>query len=145
MSVSHKRLDHFLNLRHQLVGTINEMVQLELSSYDEEHKTIYFTSKVKKWMLNPGKMLHGGIASTLLDMAMGGCAYTFSDAQYVPTISMNVSYINAMHEDDDMNIEAKVLRIGRDVILTSSAIYHHDGTLCYQATASYAIKRKKVI
>ena len=143
MSLVKERLTHFINLRHCLVGTINEMVQLDASSYNEVKQSIDYTCEIKEWMINPGKMLHGGIVATVIDMSMGGCAYVFSDAYYVPTISMNVQYLTAMHVGEMMYIQARILRIGKDVIQTSADITNKDGKICYHATASYALKRKE--
>lgn len=142
MNLVKERLEHFINLRHRLVGTINEMVQLESNCYDETKQSIDYTCEIKEWMINPGRMLHGGIVATVIDMSMGGCAYVYSDAYYVPTISMNVQYLSAMHVGETMYIHARVLRIGKDVIQTSADITNVDGKICYHATASYALKRK---
>lgn len=138
-----KRLNHYMNLRHTLKGTINAMAGLEFVQLDVAARKIIYQAHVEEWMLNPGRMLHGGISAVLVDMAMGGCAFVYSDAQYVPTISMTTQYVKTMRLDDRLIIHAQVNHLGREVVQTQAFIYNENNELCLSAIGAYAIKRKR--
>ncbi|KAF7840198.1 acyl-coenzyme A thioesterase 13 [Senna tora] len=75
--------------------------------------------KIPQRLLNSGNALHGGATATLVDL-VGTAAFRSSGApQLGVSVEINVSYLDAAFADEDIEIEAKTLRVGKAVGVVS--------------------------
>jgi uncharacterized protein (TIGR00369 family) len=102
---------------------------------------VVFTCEPAEWMYNPIGSVHGGVAATLLDSAMGcavqsklpaGVMYTTSDLQvrYVRPMSTTTGRVQA---------EGVVVHVGRRVATAEGRITSEDGKLLASATTGCLI------
>ena len=142
MSRAKQRAAQFIALRTRAEGTINAMVEMELVRMDEQTRTMTLKFPLRGWEMNPVVRTHGGILCTLLDMAMGGAAYTYSEAAFTPTIQMSVNFVKGSGTGDELWIDAVCDHSGSRMIMTRAAARLKDGEVVATAVGSYANNRK---
>lgn len=74
---------------------------------------------------NPLGVVHGGFASTLMDLALGHVSITVlkGDAQGVGTTDLSVKYLRAMqHTVGTVFCEASVIHAGRRVVIAEARL-----------------------
>ncbi|WOK94595.1 acyl-coenzyme A thioesterase 13 [Canna indica] len=70
---------------------------------------------VPQRLLNTGNFLHGGATASLVDL-VGSAAFFTAGAQTRGTpLEIGVSYLDAAYANEEVEIEAKVLRAGKTV------------------------------
>ena len=77
--------------------------------------------------MNPGGMLHGGIVTTLMDEATGHSIVTVRGLEVMAeaphaTVDMNVSFLSAARPGDELECEARTVRIGRAVVFAEAEV-----------------------
>ena len=90
-----------------------------------------------------GAPVHGGVLSALVDMAVGGALATMSTAAAggvdQATLDVNVSFIGAAREGDDVVAEGRILKRGRTVAFGEATITDGGGRLLAAGRATYMI------
>ena len=76
---------------------INDLLSPSLAACSAEEKTLPLTFPLRSLMLNPKGTLHGGIMTTMLDMAMGMLARYERKANLVSTVSLSVDFLRPVH------------------------------------------------
>lgn len=92
---------------------------------------------------NPLGMVHGGVAATILDSAMGCSLHTCleSDDRYT-TIEIKVSYLKAMTTATGrVHGIGTIVHLGRTTALSEGRLVGADRTLYAHATSTLLIKR----
>ncbi|KAI9114385.1 hypothetical protein K1719_014613 [Acacia pycnantha] len=75
--------------------------------------------KIPQRLINAGSSLHGGVTATLVDL-VGTAAIRSSGApQLGVSVEINVSYLDAAYVDEEIEIEARTLRVGKAVGVVS--------------------------
>ena len=92
--------------------SINRKMRYSLEAYSFEEQTVTFAYETKKWMLNPGGAVHGGLISTMFDISMGSAASAFSGC-YPPTVTLSVSFLCPVPGDDTVLISCRATKVGR--------------------------------
>ncbi|XP_015879678.3 uncharacterized protein LOC107415800 [Ziziphus jujuba] len=75
--------------------------------------------KVHPRLLNSGNFLHGGATATLVDLVGSAAIYTVGAPMTGVSVEINVSYLDAAYADEEIEIEAKTLRVGKAVGVVS--------------------------
>ncbi|CAN0865114.1 Acyl-coenzyme A thioesterase 13 [Linum grandiflorum] len=75
--------------------------------------------KVPPRLLNGGNFLHGGATATLVDLVGSAVIFTVGAPQTGVSVEINVSYLDAAYVDEEIEIEAKILRVGKAVGVVS--------------------------
>lgn len=75
--------------------------------------------KVPPRLLNAGNFLHGGATATLVDLVGSAVIYTVGAPFTGVSVEINISYLDAAYADEEIEIEAKVLRVGKAVGVVS--------------------------
>ncbi|KAI4343522.1 hypothetical protein L6164_010861 [Bauhinia variegata] len=70
--------------------------------------------KIPTRLLNSGNSLHGGATATLVDL-VGSAAISTVGLNVGVSVEINVSYLDAAYADEDIEIEARTLRVGKAV------------------------------
>lgn len=71
--------------------------------------------KVPPRLLNGGNFLHGGATATLVDLVGTAAMCTAGAPASGVSVEINVSYLDAAFADEEIEIEARVLRAGKAV------------------------------
>ncbi len=95
---------------------------------------------IKPELLNPNKILHGGVLGTLADtVAIFGCIYVYEVAS-VSTVGLNLSYCKSV-KSGSVTASARMLSRGKTISHWQVDITDDDDQLLAAAFVSYAIKR----
>ncbi|KAI3725391.1 hypothetical protein L1987_65178 [Smallanthus sonchifolius] len=85
-----------------------------------ERGRVICSMKVPPRLLNVGKSLHGGATAALVDVVGSSVILTVDRATTTGvSVEINVSYLDAAYVGDEIEIEAKALRVGKAVAVVS--------------------------
>jgi uncharacterized protein (TIGR00369 family) len=107
-----------------------------------EHGRVIFALEPAEWMYNPLGSVHGGVASTLLDSALGCSVHTVLDAGVRYTTSdLHVRFVRAMRADTGQVLaDCHVVHAGRRIATAEGKLYAAaDETLFAHGTTSCLI------
>ncbi len=95
---------------------------------------------IRPELLNPNKVLHGGVLGTLADtVAIFGCVYAY-EVPSVTTVNMTVSYLRPVNSGT-VAAEATMLSEGKNISHWRVDITDGEGRQVAAAFVSYSIKR----
>jgi uncharacterized protein (TIGR00369 family) len=134
-------LEHMEKVR---AGELPEAPILRLIGFrhsELEAGRIVFTFDPAEQHYNAIGRVHGGIASTLLDAAMGTAIYTQLPAGQAPlTVQLNVHYVRAMSATSgEMSVEGKVVSVGRTAATAEGRLVDSKGRLYAHGTTTCVI------
>ncbi|XP_048499429.1 uncharacterized protein LOC104890464 isoform X2 [Beta vulgaris subsp. vulgaris] len=75
--------------------------------------------KVPPRLLNTANTLHGGAIASLVDLVGSAVIYTVGAPSTGVSVEINVSYLDAALIDEEIEIEAKALRVGKSIAVVS--------------------------
>uniref|UniRef100_A0A7N0VIL4 Thioesterase domain-containing protein n=1 Tax=Kalanchoe fedtschenkoi TaxID=63787 RepID=A0A7N0VIL4_KALFE len=78
--------------------------------------------KVPARLLNAGGFLHGGATATLVDLVGSAAIFTAGATVTGVSVEISVSYLDAAFEGEELEIESRVLRVGKAVGVVSVEI-----------------------
>lgn len=102
-----------------------------------------FTIEPAEYHYNPIGMVHGGLAATLLDSAMGCAIHTKLPAKVgYTTLEIKVNYLRPLTtKTGEVKCEGKVIHVGRQTALAEGKIIDADGKIYAHATTTCLIFR----
>ncbi|HVF57755.1 MAG TPA: PaaI family thioesterase [Pyrinomonadaceae bacterium] len=102
-----------------------------------------FTVEPAEYHYNPIGVVHGGLAATLLDSAMGCAVHsTLPAGAGYTTLEIKVNYIRPMTaETGEVRCEAKVIHVGGRTATAEGRVFDADGKLYAHATTTCIIFR----
>lgn len=110
--------------------------------FDEvEHGRIVISLNTRPDFANPLGAVHGGIAATLLDSAMGCAVHTTLPVGAVfTTLELKVNYIRAAQTDGrTLTAEGSVIHVGRRTATAEGKVLDDAGKLVAHATTTCLI------
>ncbi|OIV98139.1 hypothetical protein TanjilG_26004 [Lupinus angustifolius] len=86
-----------------------------------EHGRVVCSMKIPPRLLNPGNSLHGGATAALVDVVGSAaiCSVGHPPLSTGVSVEINVSYMDAAYVDEEIEIEARALRVGKAVAVVS--------------------------
>ncbi|KAK3143254.1 hypothetical protein QOZ80_4AG0298130 [Eleusine coracana subsp. coracana] len=87
-------------------------------------------------LLNSGGFLHGGATASLVDLVASAVFRTAGLRTRGDPLEMNISYLDAAFADEEIDIEAKVLRAGKAVGVAVVELKKKSGKIIAQARYS---------
>lgn len=108
-----------------------------------EEGRVVFTVEPSEYHYNPIGVVHGGLAATLLDSAIGCAVQTLSPTGVAyTTIELKVNFVRALRSGMGVvSGEGTVLHFGRQVALAEARLTGPDGKLYAHATSTCLIMR----
>lgn len=102
-----------------------------------EGRTV-FECKPQEYHYNPAGTVHGGLAATLLDSAMGAAVYTTLPAGFgYTTTQLNVNLVRAITKDTPkLRAEGRVLHKGKSTITAEGTLKDESGRLYAHGTTT---------
>ncbi|MBP7736803.1 MAG: PaaI family thioesterase [Spirochaetes bacterium] len=95
---------------------------------------------IRPELLNPNRILHGGVFGTLADtVAIFGCIFVYEVAS-VTTVNLAVSYLRAA-KSGKISAAARMLSQGKSISHWQVDMTDGEGRLLAVASVSYSIKR----
>jgi uncharacterized protein (TIGR00369 family) len=89
-------------------------------------------------------VVHGGILATLADTVAAIAAYSsLPRGTEIATIEMKINFLDAVHAGV-IRAEGRVLRVGRNFVVTECEIRNEDGSLAAKALLTFAAVSDRV-
>ncbi len=100
------------------------------------------TLEVVDKLLNPHKVVHGGVLYSMADTGMGAAAYTNLDKNEIcATIEIKINYFKAV-KGGSLTCNTRVIHQGKKVVTLDSEILN-DGQIIAKALGTYSIFVRK--
>lgn len=100
--------------------------------------------EVNEKLLNPHKVVHGGVMYSMADTGMGGALYTLLEKdELCATIEVKISYLKAVR-GGIITCDTKVIHKGKRISVMESEIMN-DNILVAKANGSYSIFKKSIL
>jgi uncharacterized protein (TIGR00369 family) len=87
-------------------------------------------------MTNPMGTVHGGIAATLLDTAMGCAVQTVLDTPAWTTTDLHIHYVRSVRPGETLRARGEVVHCGRRLITAEGRLVDSRGKLVAHGTTS---------
>lgn len=124
--------------------SIYTMMHPRLVRCDYSKRALELVVQTKSWMRNTNDSVHGGITATLLD-TVGGmvCRCFVPNNALTSTISLQVSYLDAIPLDTQLQLRATVTRPGRSIVYVRMEAFGmmEKERLYATGTAEFYVKR----
>lgn len=128
----------------EMAHTLNGRLKASLFTCDDEEKTLTLSFPLESWEVNGLGTLHGGILSTMMDLAMSMVTYCFSRQTIPPTVSMTTNYVRPVPmKGGSVQITARLTSLGkRTATAYCEAVLPESGKLACTAIGTYAVIAK---
>ena len=93
-------------------------------------------------LLNPHKVVHGGVLYSMVDTGMGAAAYTIlGQNELCVTIEIKINYFKAV-KGGNLTCNTKVIHQGKKIASLESEIFN-EGNIVAKALGTYSIIKRK--
>jgi uncharacterized protein (TIGR00369 family) len=111
------------------------LLGLSLVSLEKGH--VVFNMRVKPRHKQLHGVVHGGVLATVADTVAAIAAYTtVPKGTNIATIELKINFLEPV-PGGQIKAEGRVLRTGRNFVVTESEIYLEDGTLAAKALLTF--------
>jgi uncharacterized protein (TIGR00369 family) len=119
-----------------------QLMNIRLS--EVERGRVVFEGTPAEYHYNPLGVVHGGMAATLLDSALGCCVNSCLDAgDFYTTLELKVNYLRPITLDTGrLRAIATVVHIGRTTALVEGKIFDDADKVYAYASSTCLIRRK---
>jgi len=118
----------------QTPSPVGRWLNGRLTDIREGSMEVEFT--VREDMTNPMGVLHGGIASTILDEVVGTMVYALGrDFAYV-SVNLNCDFLHAARIGDVITAKAKVIRAGKNIVHVEGTITDQESRIIAKCTSN---------
>ena len=116
---------------------------MPMQPVEVEHGRVVFTAIADERHTNPLGGVHGGFAATVLDSVTGCATHTVLAAgEGYGTTDLNIKMCRPIPFNTTMFAEAKVINVGRNLVISEAYIRDEAGKLYAHATATNMIIRR---
>lgn len=105
-----------------------------LLEIDLHHIKVAYT--VRPDMCNPGRILHGGIASLMLDDVIGMGNFVAGSEYLMTSINLNVDFLSAAQIGETLEVTAKLIRSGSNLNHWEAIIRKESGKFVAKASSN---------
>lgn len=105
-----------------------------LLDVDQHHIKVQYT--VRPEMCNPGKILHGGIASLMLDDVIGMGNFVAGSEYLMTSINLNVDFLSSAQIGENLEVTAKLVRSGSNLNHWEAIIRKESGKIVAKASSN---------
>jgi uncharacterized protein (TIGR00369 family) len=97
---------------------------------------IKVTYQVTPEMCNPAKILHGGVASLMMDEVIGMGNFASGSEYLMTSINLNVDFLSAAQIDEKLEVSAKLVRSGSNLNHWEAVITKDSGKIVAKASSN---------
>lgn len=91
---------------------------------------------VRKEMCNPGRILHGGMASLMLDDVIGMGNFVAGSEYLMTSINLNVDFLSSAQVGEKLEVSANLVRFGSNVNHWEAVIRNEKGKIVAKASSN---------
>lgn len=112
-----------------------------LIAIDEGYAELKFA--VRKNMLNPAGIVHGGVLAGMIDEAAGISVYSLQKEYFYTTLNLSIDYLRPAHRETDLLLKSEVIRHGNRIIHVEVRLFQ-DEKLKAKATSNLILLKEKI-
>lgn len=105
-----------------------------LLDIDLHHVKVQYT--VRPEMCNPAQILHGGVASLMLDDVIGMGNFVAGSEYLMTSINLNVDFLSAAQNGETIEVSAKLIRSGSNLNHWEAVIRKESGKFVAKASSN---------
>jgi len=106
-----------------------------------EKGRVVFTMRIKPRHKQIHGVVHGGVLATVADTVAAIAAYTtVPKGTEIATVELKINFLEAV-PGGKIRAEGRVLRTGRNFVVTECEIYKEDGTMAAKALLTFGAAR----
>jgi uncharacterized protein (TIGR00369 family) len=106
-----------------------------------EHGRAVVSLELRKDLTNSWSSAHGGVITSLLDVAMGAAAMTIDDhATGVVTVNLSVTFVRS--GAGVLVAEGRLLKGGRSLAFCEGEVRDRDGEIVAKGVGTFKVKRR---
>lgn len=109
-------------------------LQGSLLEIDAHHIKVSYT--VRPDMCNPGRILHGGIASLMLDDVIGMGNFVAGSEYLMTSINLNVDFLSSAQIGETLEVTARLIRSGSNLNHWEAVIKKETGKVVAKASSN---------
>jgi uncharacterized protein (TIGR00369 family) len=133
-----KKYEAALRRRTNEAGATS-LLGLSLESLERGH--VVFTMKIKPRHKQLHGVVHGGVLATVADTVAAIAAYTtVPKGTEIATVEMKINFLEPV-PGGRIKAEGRVLRTGRNFVVTECEIYKADGAMAAKALLTFGAAR----
>ena len=118
----------------QSISPVGRWLNGKLIDIQEGEMEVEFV--VRKDMTNPMGVLHGGIASTILDDVVGTMVYALGREFAYTSVNLNCDFLHAAKMNDIIVAKAKVIRAGKNIVHVEGEILNQEGKIIAKCSSN---------
>lgn len=92
--------------------------------------------QVREEMVNPARILHGGIAATMLDDIIGMTVFIMGNGVFYSTVNLSVDYLFSARLGETVRVKSKIVRMGKKIAHAEGEIRNQDDILIAKCTTN---------
>ena len=133
-----KKYEAALRRRTNEAGATS-LLGLSLESLERGH--VVFTMKIKPRHKQLHGVVHGGVLATVADTVAAIAAYTtVPKGTEIATVELKINFLDPV-PGGRIKAEGRVLRTGRNFVVTECEIYKEDGAMAAKALLTFGAAR----
>lgn len=91
---------------------------------------------VREEMCNPGRILHGGMASLMLDDVIGMGNFVAGSEYLMTSINLNVDFLSSAQIGEKLEVSANLVRFGSNINHWEAVIRNEKGKIVAKASSN---------
>jgi acyl-coenzyme A thioesterase 13 len=91
---------------------------------------------VRKEMCNPGGILHGGVATGMMDDLIGITVFSLGTQDFYATVNLSVDFLFSAKPDEKLTVKSKIVRIGKKIAHAEGEIRNEAGNIIAKCTTN---------
>ena len=91
---------------------------------------------VRKDMCNPGGILHGGVATGMMDDLIGMTTFSMGTQAFYASINLSVDFLFAAKPDEKLTVKSKIVRMGKKIAHAEGEIKNEAGQIVAKCTTN---------
>ena len=105
-----------------------------LTAVEEGSLTVEFI--VRTEMCNPANILHGGIATSILDDVIGMTVFSMGNQIFYSTVNLNIDFLFAAKPNEKLTAKSKIVRMGKKIAHAEGEIRNEEGKIIAKCTTN---------
>lgn len=105
-----------------------------LTAVEEGSLTVEFI--VRSEMCNPANILHGGIATSILDDVIGMTVFSMGSEIFYSTVNLNIDFLFAAKPGEKLTAKSKIVRMGKKIAHAEGEIRNEEGKIIAKCTTN---------
>ena len=91
---------------------------------------------VREDMCNPGGILHGGVATGMMDDVIGMTVFSMGTQVFYSTVNLSVDFLFGAKPDEKLTVKSKIVRMGKKIAHAEGEIRNEAGKIVAKCTTN---------